>query len=246
MIAPVETGKVSVSLQRLRYLERDSEECGELKRQLSEVKRERDFLRSRFTRKIVCLCGSTRFYRTFRDFNKRLTLQGIIVLSIGCEHHSDDELGITDEQKIELDELHKCKIDLADEVLVLDVNGYIGSSTKSEIEYAKSRGKSIRYLSKEFPGYREPVDPMEGLCEIDLDNLRVLDKRNGKVYTHVSISSLEWHNSHVTVHVYDPEEEYPLFGMEWPVDCIILIDDNSRMHSCDWCDLCDGEDIDKA
>lgn len=165
MTAPVETGKVSVSLQRLRYLERDSEECGELKRQLSEVKRERDFLRSRFTRKIVCLCGSTRFYRTFRDFNKRLTLQGIIVLSIGCEHHSDDELGITDEQKIELDELHKCKIDLADEVFILDVGGYIGSSTRSEIEYAESRGKPIRYLSKEFPGYREPVDSKRGLEE---------------------------------------------------------------------------------
>jgi hypothetical protein len=87
-------------------------------------------------------------------------------------------------------------------------------------------------------------DAARRLCEIDLDNLRVLDKRNGKVYTQVS--SLEWHNSHVAVHVYDPEEEYLLFGMEWPVDCIILIDDNSRMYSCDWCGLCDGEDIDKA
>lgn len=132
--------------------------CMDMKAELERVRRERDLLRSRFTRKIVCLCGSTRFYKAFRDFNKRLTLQGIIVLSIGCERHSDDELGITDEQKIELDELHKCKIDLADEVFILDVGGYIGSSTRSEIEYAESRGKPIRYLSKEFPGYREPAD----------------------------------------------------------------------------------------
>lgn len=138
--------------------------CMDMKAELERVRRERDFLRSRFSRKIVCLCGSTRFYRTFRDFNKRFTLDGIIVLTIGCEHHSDAELGITDEQKIELDELHKCKIDLADEVFILDVGGYIGSSTKSEIEYAESKGKPICYLSKEFPGYTEPVDPMEAAC----------------------------------------------------------------------------------
>jgi hypothetical protein len=59
--------------------------------------------------------------------------------------------------------------------------------------------------------------------EINLDKLRVLDKRNGKVYA--QISSLEWHNSHVAVHVHDPESEYPTPGMEWPIDCAILIDD---------------------
>ena len=137
--------------------------CECFKEGLLKVIKERDSLRSRFTRHIVCLCGSTRFYRAFRDFNKRLTLEGIIVLSIGCEYHSDEGLGITDGQKAGLDALHKCKIDLSHEVFILDVGGYIGSSTRSEIDYAEARGKPVRYLSKEFPGYAEPADPMDSL-----------------------------------------------------------------------------------
>jgi len=62
------------------------------------------------------------------------------------EHDESPEKGCTPEQKIALDELHKRKIDLADEVLVLNVNGYIGSSTRSEIEYAKQHNKPVRYL----------------------------------------------------------------------------------------------------
>ncbi len=59
------------------------------------------------------------------------------------------ELILLQNKKFFLDELHKRKIDLADEILIIDVNGYIGDSTKSEIEYAKSLNKKIRYLSKE-------------------------------------------------------------------------------------------------
>ena len=45
-----------------------------------------------------------------------------------------------------LDDMHKRKIDMADEIFVINVDGYIGSSTQSEIEYAKATGKTVRYL----------------------------------------------------------------------------------------------------
>jgi len=95
---------------------------------------------------VVCLCGSTRFYKAFRKANLNLTLTGKIVLSIGCDFKSDDGLGLTVADKIRLDELHKRKIDLADEILVLNVGGYIGDSTRNEIEYAKRLSKHICYL----------------------------------------------------------------------------------------------------
>ena len=102
--------------------------------------------------KIVCLCGSTRFGKAFQDANLNETLAGNIVLSIGCNMKSDTEIfgHLSDDElttiKIKLDELHKRKIDLADEVLILNVGGYIGDSTRSELEYAKAHGKTIRFL----------------------------------------------------------------------------------------------------
>ena len=97
---------------------------------------------------ITVLCGSTRFYEQFREQNLLLTLAGHIVLSIGCDTKSDGDLGVAGlfgpGAKERLDELHKRKIDLADEVLVLNVGGYIGESTRSEIEYAEP----IRYLGE--------------------------------------------------------------------------------------------------
>jgi len=103
--------------------------------------------------KIICLCGSTRFYDAFQEANYKLTMQGKIVLSVGFYPHSQtkahgQEVGFTEKQKVELDELHKRKIDLADEVFVLNVGGYIGSSTRSEIIYALEQGKKITYLEK--------------------------------------------------------------------------------------------------
>jgi hypothetical protein len=99
---------------------------------------------------IVCLCGSTRFMDAFQASNLRETIAGRIVLSVGCNTKSDADLlilgDLTVEAKAALDELHKRKIDLADEILVLNVGGYIGESTRSEIAYAKVHGKSVRYL----------------------------------------------------------------------------------------------------
>ena len=97
---------------------------------------------------IVVLCGSTRFLKEFQRANYNLTLQGKIVLSIGCDTKSDNELNISIEQKQALDELHKRKIDLADRVFILNVGGYIGDSTRSEIAYAKKLKKTIDYLEK--------------------------------------------------------------------------------------------------
>jgi hypothetical protein len=102
--------------------------------------------------KIVCLCGSTRFKYEFVDAGLRETLAGKIVLTIGCNMRTDDEIfgKMSPEEfaetKIKLDELHKRKIDLADEVLILNVGGYIGDSTRSELEYAKAHGKVVRFL----------------------------------------------------------------------------------------------------
>ena len=104
--------------------------------------------------KVVCLCGSTRFYQEFQEANFRETMAGRIVLSVGFFAHAREQMekthgqgvGITPEEKVMLDELHKRKIDLADEVFVLNVGNYIGESTASEISYANSIGKRIRYL----------------------------------------------------------------------------------------------------
>jgi hypothetical protein len=99
---------------------------------------------------IVVLCGSTKFPEAFAEASKRLGLAGIIVLSVSMFGHAGD---LTDEEctighpvKDGLDELHKRKIDLADRVLVLNVGGYIGDSTRSEIEYAERHNKPIDYL----------------------------------------------------------------------------------------------------
>lgn len=101
--------------------------------------------------KIVCLCGSTRFFKAYWQANLKETLAGNIVLTVGCMTQSDEELGLIylpewPEIKKRLDELHLRKIDLADEVLILNVDCYIGESTQKELDYARSRSKSVRYL----------------------------------------------------------------------------------------------------
>lgn len=96
--------------------------------------------------KIVTLCGSTKFKDEFMEAQKKLTLQGNIVISVGLFGHSGDNEVWTEGTKEMLDDMHKRKIDLADEIFVINVNGYIGSSTRSEIEYAIRTGKQVNYL----------------------------------------------------------------------------------------------------
>jgi len=102
---------------------------------------------SRYKPTIVCLCGSTKFADAFQEANKQLTLEGKIVLSVGFFAHAKKEY-VSEEGKRMLDALHKRKIDIADEVFVLNVGGYIGDSTRSEIEYANSHGVNVAYLEE--------------------------------------------------------------------------------------------------
>lgn len=102
---------------------------------------------------VVTLCGSTRFKNEFMEVQKQLTLEGNIVISVGLFGHAGDSEvwenmneGTLTKTKEMLDDMHKRKIDMADEIFVINVGGYIGDSTRSEIEYAKKHGKVIRYL----------------------------------------------------------------------------------------------------
>jgi hypothetical protein len=96
--------------------------------------------------KIITLCGSTRFKDEFIAEQKRLTLEGNIVISVGLFGHSGDEEVWTERTKVMLDDMHKRKIDLADEIFIINPGGYIGSSTRSEIEYAILTDKPVNYL----------------------------------------------------------------------------------------------------
>ncbi len=106
--------------------------------------------------RVITLCGSTRFKDAFMETQKRLTLDGNIVISVGLFGHSGDrevwdgmDEGTLTKTKEMLDDMHKRKIDMADGIFVINVGGYIGDSTRSEIEYAKAHGKEIRYLESE-------------------------------------------------------------------------------------------------
>lgn len=99
--------------------------------------------------KVVCLCGSTKFKDVFAKVNFEETMKGHIVLSVGSYMHADKVI-LRDEEKEFLDDLHKRKIDLADEIFVINVGGYIGESTRSEIQHAIATGKDVRYLEDPF------------------------------------------------------------------------------------------------
>ncbi len=102
--------------------------------------------------KIVCLCGSTRFKDYFVKVNLEETLAGNIVLTIGCDMRTDQQIfgHFSEEEfkktKKKLDILHLHKVRLADEVYILNVDGYIGESTRRELLYACFLGKEIRSI----------------------------------------------------------------------------------------------------
>ena len=97
---------------------------------------------------VITLCGSTRFKEQFLEAQKRLTLEGNIVISVGLLGHSGDDEVWTSGTKEMLDNMHKRKIDMADAIYVINVGGYIGESTRSEIDYAEKNGKGIIYLEQ--------------------------------------------------------------------------------------------------
>ena len=105
--------------------------------------------------KIITLCGSTKFKDEFMREQKRLSLEGNIVISVGLFGHSGDnevwekmDEGTLTKTKAMLDDMHKRKIDLSDEIFVINKNGYIGESTRSEIEYAIKTNKPVKYMEE--------------------------------------------------------------------------------------------------
>ena len=125
--------------------------------------------------KIITLCGSTKFKDAFLQAQKRLTLEGNIVISVGLFGHSSDDEVWTEGTKEMLDDMHLRKIDLADEIFIINVGGYIGSSTKAEIAYAKRTGKSVRYL--EIRGMKQFEDQIADAKNNALDQInKTLDQ----------------------------------------------------------------------
>lgn len=96
--------------------------------------------------KVVTLCGSTKFKDQYMATAKECTLKGEIVLMCNLFGHSGDDIVWTDGIKEMLDDIHKEKILMSDYIFVLNVGGYIGESTRSEIEFAHSLGKEVKYL----------------------------------------------------------------------------------------------------
>ena len=120
--------------------------------------------------KVITLCGSTRFKDEFLEAQKRLTLEGNVVISVGLFGHSGDDEVWSEGVKDMLDRQHLAKIDLADEIFVVNVGGYIGDSTRREIAYAEYKGKPIAYLEngKKLGFFEKYV----ALCELyDEDRL---------------------------------------------------------------------------
>ncbi|PTA69486.1 hypothetical protein [Deinococcus arcticus] len=103
---------------------------------------------------IVCLCGSVRFLAEFDAASLAETLAGRIVLSVGSHRQRDEEAfshlpaGERAAALNRLTELHRSKIDLADEILVINPGGYVGHHTRQEIEYARAQGKQVRWLEE--------------------------------------------------------------------------------------------------
>lgn len=96
--------------------------------------------------KVITLCGSTKFIKEFKQVEVKLTLKGFVVLRpVFFEENTD--IKPSQKERELLGKIHFKKIELSDEILVIDKDGYLGESTEKEIEYAKQQGKVVRYYS---------------------------------------------------------------------------------------------------
>lgn len=106
--------------------------------------------------KVICLCGSTRFTSQMLVIQWNFTKLGYVVLSWCALPDNyfigEDKTHVGDQEGVKeiVDEVHKRKIDLCDEVFVINVGGYIGESTTSEIKYAIEHAKDVRFLEPEW------------------------------------------------------------------------------------------------
>ncbi len=99
---------------------------------------------------IITICGSSRFKTEMLKIAEVLTLQDHIILMPNVFAHADN-IELTAEQKLKLDNLHKQKIEMSDGIFVVNVNGYIGESTYGEIDWALRKGKGVWYLEEPAP-----------------------------------------------------------------------------------------------
>lgn len=142
--------------------------------------------------KVITLCGSTRFKKEFEEVNRKLTLEGNIVISIGCYGHAGDEF--TDEEKKMLDDIHKAKIDLADEIFVINKDKYIGSSTRSEIEYAEKNGKIVNYL-EDVEGEKDMNVVISALKQVKNYERRIAMIKSDLIDNQLSKLVEKWHKN---------------------------------------------------
>lgn len=115
---------------------------------------------------IITLCGSTRFKDEFETIAKKLALEGHTVLSVNMFAHADN-IELTAEQKIMLDNEHKQKISLSDAIYVINKDQYIGESTYSEIDWAQRIGKSVYFLEELPKMEEEKTEKKEGPTEVE-------------------------------------------------------------------------------
>lgn len=155
--------------------------------------------------RVITLCGSTRFKDAFMEVQKQLTLDGNIVISVGLFGHSgDNEVweGMDEDTltktKLMLDDMHKRKIDMSDGIYVINVGGYIGDSTRSEIEYAKRTGKDIQYLEEPISEDELPEDAID-VSEIPMHTQRsplsLSIKKIFHTYTHQMYKHMKFSKS---------------------------------------------------
>lgn len=95
--------------------------------------------------KIITVCGSLRFQKEIMEITEQMDLQGNCMLSI--VYPTKDKEDYSEEEIAMLNKMHKERIRISDAILVVDVNHYIGESTRSEIEFAKSLNKEILYYT---------------------------------------------------------------------------------------------------
>lgn len=97
--------------------------------------------------KIITVCGSLKFYKEMMDITEKMELEGNCMLVPIYNPSKPSKDDFTEEEALMLDKMHKERIKLADAILVINVNNYIGTSTKKEIEYAESLNKEIIYYT---------------------------------------------------------------------------------------------------
>lgn len=112
---------------------------------------------------IITLCGSTRFKEQFEEIQRKLTLDGFLVISVGVFSHLEEnsQEWLDNETKQMLDDLHKVKIRMSDAIYVINVDQYIGNSTKNEIEFANSFGLPVFYYTTGYEHNKLDLEKMK-------------------------------------------------------------------------------------